>query len=161
MSCSTLNRLLATLVLLGVACAAHADHKEVAPLPAKAAEAVRAAQQGRPDPLEAAIKRNLEATLALTERGERDAAKFKQKKMLPHEVRGLLADRKAEAAAKRQEMLTLKGEVLQRVAREADTIAARGASEQAAQALELHRRLATRFDLAIQDLDELSRADPA
>jgi len=160
MSCQTLYRLILTAVMSLTALAATAaPHKDVAPLPAEAVQAVRDAQRGRPDPMAAALDRHLREGLELADRGERAAARFKQKRAQALEIQTTLTSRQAEAAAKRQEMLTLKDEVLSRLDREAGELTAGGQSVAAEQALNLKRKLATRFDAIAQDLDDLSKSD--
>lgn len=142
--------------VVGVATAA--PHRDIAPLPAEAVAAVRAAQQGRPDPVSAALDRHLREGLELAGRGERVAARFKQKGVKALEVQTTLASRRTEAAAKRQELLGLRDEVLLRSGgRNADALTARG--QEAAPVLNFKQQFVTRFDAIAQDLDDLSKAD--
>lgn len=160
MSCQTLNRLILTAAISLTALAATAaPHKDVAPLPAEAVAAVRDAQRGRPDPMAAALDRHLREGLELADRGARAAARFKQKNVKALEVQTTLASRTSDAAAKRQEMLTLKDEVLSRLDREADALTVQGKTAAAAQARGFKSKLAARFDAISQDLDALSKAD--
>jgi RHS repeat-associated protein len=160
MSCQTLNRLILTAVMSFTAfTVTAAPHKDIAPMPAEAVAAVRDAQRGRPDPMAAALDRHLREGLELAGRGERAAARFKQKSIKALEVQSTLASRKGEAAAKRQEMLTLKDEVLSRLDREADALTAQGKTAEAEQARGFKWKLVTRFDAIAQDLDDLSKAD--
>ena len=160
MSCPTLHRLILTAVIsLSALAATAAPHQEIAPMPAEAVQAVRDAQHGRPDPMVMALDRHLREGLELADRGERAAAKFKQKSAKALEIQTALASRQAEAAAKRQEMLILRDEVLARLDREAEALTAQGNSGEASQAVKFKQKLATRFDIITQDLDDLSKAD--
>ncbi|MCL5060920.1 MAG: hypothetical protein M1449_10835, partial [Candidatus Thermoplasmatota archaeon] len=107
----------------------------------------------------AALDRHLREGLELADRGERAAARFKQKKTKALEVQSTLASRKAEAAAKRQEMLTLRDEMVSRLDREADKLATLGRADDSARVAEFKAKLDTRFKTIAQDLDDLSRAD--
>ncbi|MBU1223621.1 MAG: type IV secretion protein Rhs [Gammaproteobacteria bacterium] len=160
MSCPTLHRLILTAVIsLSALAATAAPHQEIAPMPAEAVQAVRDAQHGRPDPMAMALDRHLREGLELADRGERAAAKFKQKSAKALEIQTALASRQAEAAAKRQEMLILRDEVLARLDREAEALTAQGKSGEASQAVKFKQKLATRFNTITQDLDDLSKAD--
>ncbi|MHB1186972.1 RHS repeat-associated core domain-containing protein [Thiobacillus sp.] len=160
MSYQTLNRLILTAVMSFTAVAATAaPHKDIAPMPAEAVAAVRDAQHGHPDPMAAALDRHLRDGLELAGRGERAAARFKQKSVKALEVQNTLTTRKAEAAAKRQEMLTLRDEMVSRLDREADKLATLGKAGDLARVAEFKAKLATRFKAIAQDLDDLSRAD--
>lgn len=160
MSCLTLNRLILTAVMsLTTFAAGAAPHQDIAPMPAEAVAAVRAAQHGRPDPMAAALDRHLREGLELADRGERAAARFKQKSIKALEVQSTLASRKAEAAAKRQEMLTLRDEMVSRLDREADKLATLGKPGDSARVAEFKAKLDTRFKAIAQDLDDLSKAD--
>jgi len=149
MSCPSLNRLLLAAVLsLAAGAASAAPHKDVAPIPAEAVPAVREAQRGRPDPMAAVLDRHLREGLELAERGERAAVKFKSKTIKAQQVQDTLASRKAEAAAKRQELLTLRNDVMRRIDEEASP-----------EAGTYKAKLDTRFKAVIQDLDDLANAD--
>ncbi|MEW6415383.1 MAG: DUF6531 domain-containing protein, partial [Pseudomonadota bacterium] len=149
MSCPSLNRLLLAAVLsLAAGAASAAPHKDVAPIPAEAVSAVREAQRGRPDPMAAVLDRHLREGLELAERGERAAVKFKSKTIKAQQVQDTLASRKAEAAAKRQELLTLRNDVMRRIDEEASP-----------EAGTYKAKLDTRFKAVIQDLDDLANAD--
>jgi len=66
MSCQILHRLILTAVVSVTALAAiAAPPKDIAPVPAEAVQAVRAAQQGRPDPMAEALDRHLRDDLDL------------------------------------------------------------------------------------------------
>jgi transglutaminase-like putative cysteine protease len=151
--------ILTALMSLTAFAAAAAPHKDVAPLPAEAARAVRDAQRGRPDPVSAALDRHLSEGLDLAKRGERSARQINKKSTGAAEAQNALTGRRAEAAAKRQEMLTLRDEVLTRLNREAEALSAQGKTAEAAQATAFRQKLATRFDAIAQDLDDLSKAD--
>ncbi|OJY55786.1 MAG: hypothetical protein BGP19_12065 [Thiobacillus sp. 0-1251] len=151
---------LSLLACLTALAAQAAAHKETAPLPAEAVvQAVRDAQRGRPDPVSEALDRHLREGLELTDRGERSAAQINKKGSKTIEVQNTLASRRAEAAAKRQEMLTLRDEVLSRLDHEAADLKAQGQPAEATQAIGLKQKLALRFDTIAQDLDDISKAD--
>ncbi|MGV8991376.1 MAG: RHS repeat-associated core domain-containing protein [Thiobacillus sp.] len=155
---------LATLALSLFACLTAlnvqaASHKDVAPLPAEAVQAVRDAQRGRPDPVSETLDRHLREGLELTDRGERSAARINKQGTQVIEEQNVLTSRRTEAAAKRQEMLTLSGEILSRLDNEAAALTAQGRPAEAAQAIGFKQKLATRFNAISQDLDDLSKAD--
>ena len=160
MSCQILHRLILTAVVSVTALAAiAAPPKDIAPVPAEAVQAVRAAQQGRPDPMAEALDRHLRDDLDLADRGERDGARFKQKGVEVPEVQATLASHRTEAAARRQEMLSLRDDVLARLDRETQALTAQGQTIAAAQAAGFKQRLLARFNAVAQDLDDLSKAD--
>ncbi|MCD6707750.1 MAG: DUF6531 domain-containing protein, partial [Thiobacillus sp.] len=136
-----------------------APHKDVAPLPAQAVQAVRDGQRGHPDPIVEALDRHLQEELELAGQGERSAAQIGKKSAQDADVRNELSSRRAEAAAKRQEMLTLRDELLSRLDREAETLRVRGQFAEADQALNFKQKLLTRFNAITQDMDDLSKAD--
>ncbi|TNC93343.1 MAG: hypothetical protein FD119_4095 [Stygiobacter sp.] len=72
---------------------------------------------------------------------------------------GELTSRRSEAAAKRQEIRSLRDEVLTRIDASAQAADGRGAQRAAAEARELRRRLVTRFDALDGDLGSLEKAD--
>ncbi|MHB1077177.1 RHS repeat-associated core domain-containing protein [Thiobacillus sp.] len=160
MSCQTLHRLILTAVMSVTALAAiAAPPKGLAPIPAEAVQAVRAAQHGRPDPMAEALDRHLRDDLDLADRGERAATRFKQKGVEAREVRNTLASHQTEAAARRQEMLSLRDDVLARLDRETQALTAQGQTAAAAQAAGFKQKLLARFNAVAQDLDDLSKAD--
>ena len=136
-----------------------ASHKDVAPLAAEVVQAVRGGQHGRPDPLGASLERHLGEGLEVADRSERDASRIGKKALKDTETQEALAGRRAEAAAKRQELLTLKEEALGRLDREVVALTTQGKSEEASQATKFKQKLATRFDAITRDLDDLSKAD--
>ncbi|QLQ01939.1 MAG: transglutaminase family protein [Thiobacillus sp.] len=160
MSCQTLSRLILTAAMsLAAFTAIAAPHKDVAPLPAQAVQAVRDGQRGHPDPIVEALDRHLQEELELAGQGERSAAQIGKKSAQDADVRNELSSRRAEAAAKRQEMLTLRYELLSRLDREAETLRVRGQFAEADQALNFKQKLLTRFNAITQDMDDLSKAD--
>lgn len=150
---------LSLFVCLTALSARAAPHMDGAPLPAQVVHAVRDAQRGGPDPVSEALDRHLRESLELTDREERSAAQINSKGAKTVEVQNALASRRAEAAAKRQEMLTLRDEVLSRLDGETKVLKTQGRSGEAAQALSFRQKLASRFDAVSQDLDDLSKAD--
>lgn len=152
MSSQILNRLLlaAVLSLASSAASAVTPHRDVAPVSAEAIAAVRDAQRGRPDPMAAVLDRHLREGLELADRSERAAAKFKLKATKAPEIQNALAGRKAEAAAKRQELRTLRDDVMRRIDEKADA-----SPETAA----FKAKLDARFKAVEQDLDDLAQAD--
>ncbi|MHB1176683.1 MAG: transglutaminase-like domain-containing protein, partial [Sulfuriferula sp.] len=160
MSCQTLHRLILTAVMSVTALAAiAAPPKDIAPVPAEAVKAVRAAQHGRPDPMAEALDRHLRDDLDLAARGERAATRLKQKGVEALEVRNTLVRHQTEAAARRQEMLSLRDDVMARLDRETQALTAQGNTTSAAQAAGFKQKLLARFNTVAQDLDDLSKAD--
>jgi RHS repeat-associated protein len=160
MSRQTLSRLILPVIMgLTAVTAIAAPPKDVAPLPARVVQAVRDAQHGHPDPVSDALDRHLREGLELAERGERSATQISRKGAQDADAENELSRRRSEAAAKRQEMLTLRDEVLSRLDHEADALKAQGRTADADQASGLKQRLGARFDAIAQDLDDISKAD--
>ena len=175
------RRLLLSLVLSPAltlfAGAAAAAPKDVAPLSPEVIQAIRAAQPGRPDAMSEILDRHLHEGLELAERSERAAARLNrkalkgQKALTAPEIQTTLAprqseaaglaNRQSEAAAKRQQMLGLRDEVLARLDQQAAALTAHGQSAEAAQTQALKQKLVTRFNALTADLDDLSKADKA
>ena len=119
-----LPRLILAALLSLSALPALAEHKDVLPLSAEVVTAVRAAQQGQADPMAAALDRHLHEGLELAGRGELAAAQLRKKGLKASDIQSTLASRQGEAAAKRQEMLGLRDEVLARLEHEAAALTA-------------------------------------
>lgn len=136
-----------------------APRKELPPIPMEALQAVRAAQHGRDDALASSLERHLQETRALTVRGERTGARLQSVDAKSSQDDGELISRRSEAAAKRQEIRSLRDEVLNRVEASAQTAEGRGAKRAATEARELRRQLKSRFDALDGDLGSLEKAD--
>jgi RHS repeat-associated protein len=142
MLCQQLTRfsLIAAVLCAGTTHAA--PPKELLPLPAEALNAVKAAQHRDRDRLTQALERQLGEARALVRRA--DAARDED-----------VATRRAEAAAKRQEMRTLRDEILARV----DASVLNAEPSRAGERRELHRQLAARFAVLDGDLQALEKAN--
>lgn len=153
-------RLILTAVLSLTALGAHsAPHQDVAPLPAEAVQAVRDAQRGQADPMAAALDRHLREGLEIAERGERSAVRIHNQALKGAAADQAIASHRSDAAAKRQEWLSLRAEMLGRLDAEAQTRQARGQAAEAAEIKEMKRKLALRFDAISGDFDDLAKAD--
>ena len=133
--------------------------KELPPIPTEALQAVRAAQHGRDDAMASSLERHLQETRALTVRGERTGARLQSGDAKSGQDDGELTSRRSEAAAKRQEIRSLRDEVLTRIDASAQAADGRGAKQSAAEARELRRQLVNRFDALDGDLSSLEKAD--
>lgn len=136
-----------------------APRKELPPIPTEALQAVRAAQHGRDDALASSLERHLQETRALTVRGERTGARLQSVDAKSGQDDGELTSRRSEAAAKRQEIRSLRNEVLTRIDASAQGAEGRGAKQSAAEARDLRRQLVSRFDALDGDLGSLEKAD--
>jgi len=136
-----------------------APRKELPPIPTEALQAVRAAQHGRDDALASSLERHLQETRALTVRGERTGAQLQSVDAKSSQDDGELTSRRSEAAAKRQEIRSLRDEVLTRIDASAQAADGREAKQSAAEARDLRRQLVSRFDALDGDLGSLEKAD--
>ncbi|TXT25649.1 MAG: RHS repeat-associated core domain-containing protein [Rhodocyclaceae bacterium] len=134
-------------------------NKELPAIPAEALQAVRAAQHGRDDVLASSLERHLQETRALAGRGEKTGAQLQSGDAKSGQDDGELTSRRSEAAAKRQEIRSLRDEVLTRIDASAQAAEGRGAKRSAAEARELRRQLVSRFDALDSDLGSLEKAD--
>ena len=153
--------ILAAVMSLAAIAAQAAPHTDRAPLAAEAVQAVRAAQRGGPDPLSAALDRQLRDSLDIAERGGRAAERIDRKQLKGAEAAQAIAARRSEAAAQRQELLGFRTETLDRLDREAQAWQDRGDPARAAQVRAFKDKLAKRFDILAKDLDDLAHADEA
>ncbi|MDP2809836.1 MAG: transglutaminase family protein, partial [Rhodocyclaceae bacterium] len=156
--CSTLL-VLALLAGLPAGLAHAAPHNEQPPLPAEAVQAVRAAQHRRSDLLAGALERHLHETRALSDRAEALGARLGASAARSPDDDTELANRRAEAAAKRQEIQSLRDEIFGRLDAAIRDAEGRGAGHAAAEGRAMKRRLGTRFANLAGDLAALQNAD--
>jgi RHS repeat-associated protein len=132
-------------------------NKALPAVPSEALQAIRGAQQSRDDLLVNSLERHLQETRALADRGEQTSIRLKAASGAQDD--GEITTRRSEAAAKRQEIRSLRDEVLTRIDATAQAADGRGAKGAAGEARELRRQLVNRFDTLDGDLGSLEKAD--
>jgi len=145
--------LVASVLIAGFAHAA--PHKELAPLPEEALQAVRAGQHSRNDVLVEALERHLHETRTLLERARKAATRLSTAGAATDDE---LASRRAESAAKRQQMLDLRNGFFARLDAAIQADESVGGSRSATEKRALRRQLATRFADLDSDLAALQNA---
>lgn len=151
------------LTLLAITCAvglAHAaPHQELAPLPAQALQAVRAAQHSRGDVLADALERHLHETRTLLGRARETGGRLSAKTARIAQDDEEIASRRSEAAAKREQLRSLRDEVLARLDASVQAADGRGAARAATEGRDLRRQLGARFAALDGDLAAVEKAD--
>lgn len=118
------------------------------PTPDNAVQAIRAAQHRHDDTHVLSLERHLSEVKSLADRASQEALRPRLAQALGAED-GALANRRSEAAAKRQQIRALRDEILSRIDSSPDD------AEQAA----FRRKLESRFQQLDADLDGIEKAD--
>ena len=118
------------------------------PTPDDAVQAIRAAQHRHDDTHVLSLERHLSEVKSLADRASQEALRPRLAQALGAED-GALANRRSEAAAKRQQIRALRDEILSRIDSSPDD------AEQAA----FRRKLESRFQQLDADLDGIEKAD--